>query len=122
MRIVWPGVGRTSAVKVRKPNQRVSRRRRNVLVLAAAVFFETAALWLRSGRLAGNVIVRCREGHLFTTIWIPAASVKSLRLGFWRVQYCPVGRHWTVLTPVREADLGHKERRTASEHHDIRIP
>jgi hypothetical protein len=93
-----------------------------VVSIAAAVFFESAALWARSGRLGGDVIVRCREGHLFTTIWIPAASVKSLRLGFWRVQSCPVGRHWTVVTPVREADLGNQERRTASEHHDIRIP
>lgn len=90
--------------------------------IAVAVFFETAALWVRSGRLGGKVIVRCRHGHLFTTIWIPAASVKSLRLGFWRLQHCPVGHHWTVVTPVREADLSDQERRAASEHHDIRVP
>jgi hypothetical protein len=88
----------------------------------AAPAFETAALWVRSGRLGGNVIVRCREGHLFTTIWLPAASVKSLRLGFWRVQYCPVGRHWTVVAPVREADLSNQERLTASDHHNVQIP
>ncbi|MGN6168206.1 MAG: hypothetical protein ACTHQQ_08550 [Solirubrobacteraceae bacterium] len=109
-------------MRLRNPNQRPSRRRRNVGSIAAAVFFETAALWVRSGRLGGKVIVRCREGHVFTTIWIPAASVKSLRLGFWRVQYCPVGRNWTVVTPVREADLGKRERRSANEHHDVRIP
>lgn len=86
------------------------------------VVFETAAVWARSGRLGGNVVVRCRDRHVFTTIWIPAASVKSLRLGIWRVQYCPVGRHWTVVTPVRDADLGNQERRAASKHHDIRIP
>jgi hypothetical protein len=93
-----------------------------VLPIAAAVLFETGALWVRSHRLGGNVVVRCRDGHLFTTIWIPVASVKSLRLGWWRVQRCPVGHHWTVVTPVKEADLSDDERRTASEHHDLRLP
>jgi hypothetical protein len=90
--------------------------------MAGGVVFETAALWLRSRRFGGDVVVRCREGHLFTTIWIPAASLKSLRLGPWRVQHCPVGRHWTIVTPVNEADLNDAERRAAREHHDIRIP
>jgi len=67
-------------------------------------------------------VVRCRQGHLFTTIWIPAASIKSLRLGWWRAQYCPVGRHWSLVTPVREAELSKRERRFASQHQDIRIP
>jgi hypothetical protein len=93
-----------------------------VVSIAAAVIFETAVLWVRTGRLGGNVIVRCRQGHLFTTIWIPAASVKSLRLGFWRVQHCPVGHHWTVVTPVRDAVLSDQERRAARERHDIPVP
>jgi hypothetical protein len=67
-------------------------------------------------------VVRCRKDHLFTTIWIPAASVKSLRLGWWRVQRCPVGHHWSLVTPVNEADLSDDQRRVASEHRDIRIP
>ena len=41
--------------------------------------------------LGGNTIVRCRRGHLFSTIWIPGASLKAVRLGWFRVQYCPVG-------------------------------
>jgi hypothetical protein len=90
--------------------------------IAGAALFETATLWARSRRFGGNVIVRCRAGHVFTTIWIPAASVKSIRLGWWRVQYCPVGHHWTVVTPLKEADLSDEERRAASERHDIRIP
>jgi hypothetical protein len=92
------------------------------ILAIAAVVLETAALWLRSHRLGGNVVVRCRRGHLFTTIWIPAASVKSLRLGWWRVQYCPVGRHWTVVTPVDDDTLSEDERRLARERHDIQIP
>src|ERR1700747_659600 len=99
-----------------------SRLRRSFKIAVAAVFVETILMRLRGYRVGGNVIVRCRDGHLFTTIWIPAASLKALRLGWWRVQYCPVGHHWTVVTPVREADLSDEDRRAASEQHDIRIP
>jgi len=35
--------------------------------------------------------VRCSAGHLFTTIWIPLASLKSVRLGDRRYQRCPAG-------------------------------
>lgn len=77
---------------------------------------------MRSGRIGGRVVVRCRHGHLFTTIWIPGASIKSLRLGWWRIQHCPVGRHWSLCTPVREADLSDAARQAASEHRDIQLP
>src|SRR5690242_19029254 len=86
--------GRTSSVRLSKPNLRSPRRRHNVVLsISAAVFLEAAALWLRSGQLGPHVLVRCRAGHLFTTIWLPGASMKSLRLGPWRVQRCPVGHH-----------------------------
>lgn len=91
-------------------------------VVLLAVLGETGALWRRSGRLGGKVIVRCRAGHLFTTIWIPAVSMKSLRFGTWRFQHCPVGHHWSLVTPVKPADLTEEQRRTASEHHDVRLP
>ena len=71
---------------------------------------------------AGNVVVRCRQGHLFTTIWIPGASVKAARLGWWRFQRCPVGRHWSLVTPVKESNLTEDEKRLAGEHKDVRIP
>jgi hypothetical protein len=86
------------------------------------VFLEGAATWLRSRRLGGNLIVRCRQGHLFTTLWIPAASVKSLRFVWWRFQYCPVGRHWSIVTPVREDALSEDEQRLARAQHDIWLP
>lgn len=91
-------------------------------LITAAVVIETAAVWLRSHRLGGNLVVRCRQGHLFTTIWIPAASVKSLRLGWWRFQYCPVGHHWTLVTPVDEVSLSDEEHILARQQHDIGIP
>ena len=95
--------------------------RRAVMVVAALVA-ETVPLWLRGYGFGGRVIVRCRDGHLFSTIWIPAASVKSLRLGPWRVQRCPVGRHWTLVTPVRRSDLSDEQLREADGTRDIPLP
>jgi hypothetical protein len=48
--------------------------------------------------------------------------VKALRLGWWRFQHCPVGHHWSLVTPVNLAQLSSGEQRTAREHHDIRVP
>ena len=97
-------------------------RRRPLIIAGAALLVEAVPLWLRGYRFGGNVVARCREGHLFTTIWIPGASLKSLRLGWWRLQRCPVGRHWSIVTSVSKADLTEEERRIASERKDIRIP
>ena len=102
---------------------RRGRRRRRALAIGAAFLrIETVGLRRKTGRMAGTVIVRCRAGHLFTTIWIPGASLKSLRLGWWRFQRCPVGRHWTLVTPVRESDLGEDERAAARQIRDARVP
>ncbi len=73
-------------------------------------------------RVGTSTVVRCRRDHLFTTVWIPGASFKSIRLGFWRVQRCPVGRHWSLVAPVREAALSAEERAEAAGHRDVRIP
>ena len=74
-------------------------------VVALAVFYVVATIVMRrrgySG-MGGRQLVRCRSGHVFRTIWIPGVSVKSLRLGWWRAQYCPVGRHWSVVSPVKD--------------------
>jgi hypothetical protein len=108
----------------RDGKRRAERRnhRRRVTMMVAAIGVETAALWLRTSQIGGNIVVRCRDGHLFTTIWIPGASLKSLRLGLWRFQRCPLGQHWSLVTPVRQSDLPEEERRLAHEHKDIRIP
>ena len=100
-------------------------RRRSVAgsaLLVALAITATAVLRRRGYRLGTNTVVRCRKGHLFTTIWIPLASIKSLRLGWWRLQYCPVGRHWSLVAPVKETDLSEEELLAAHEHRDIRIP
>jgi hypothetical protein len=100
------------------------RRRRRLGLLATALTVAAEALMLRRRGygLAGDVVVRCRRGHRFTTIWVPGASVKSLRLVWWRVQWCPVGRHWGLVTPVPRAELSPDELRAAAEHRDIRVP
>jgi len=72
--------------------------------------------------LGGDTIVRCSQGHLFTTIWIPGASLKAIRLGWARLQRCPVGNHWSLVTPVKDSDLTDEDRRIADEHRDVRVP
>jgi hypothetical protein len=69
-----------------------------------------------------NTVVRCRQGHLFTTTWIPGVKLKELDLIVARVQRCPVGQHWSLVVPVKDADLTDAERQFAKEHHDIRVP
>jgi hypothetical protein len=97
-------------------------RHRRALIIVVGFLSEAIPLWLRGYRLGGNVVVRCRDGHLFTTIWIPGASLKALRIGAWRVQRCPVGHHWSIVTPVRKVDLSEEQQRLASQTRDIRIP
>jgi hypothetical protein len=94
-------------------------------VLAAVVVVNvvgTVVARVLGYRVGGKTVVRCRRGHLFTTIWIPGASIKSIRLGWWRIQRCPVGRHWSIVVPVREADLSARQRRSAHQVHDVPIP
>ena len=102
-----------------------SRRRRPIRtlgIIALVAAAETVALKLRADRLGGNVIVRCGQGHLFTTLWIPGGSLKSLRFGWWRFQWCPVGHHWSIVTPLRASELTKEEQRVATRTKDIRIP
>lgn len=93
-----------------------------LLVGAGGLAADALAVTRRGYAPVGNVVVRCRNGHLFTTIWVPGASLKSLRLGWWRLQRCPVGRHWSLVTPVRRSDLTPEERQAAETRRDIRIP
>ena len=101
---------------------RVSSRRRRLLLVLAATLLEPIALWVRGYPIGGRVVVRCRQGHLFRTLWIPGVSVKALRLGWLRVQRCPVGGHLSVVTPVRESELSRRELREANRHGDTLIP
>jgi hypothetical protein len=77
---------------------------------------------LRGYRFGRDVIVRCRDGHLFMTTWIPMVSFKAIRLGLVRYQYCPVGDHLTAVRLMRDEDLTPAERLAASRHRDNGVP
>lgn len=103
-----------------KPSRRT---RTFAAVLAISSLVGGTVVARRMGyKVGGNTIVRCRDGHLFTTLWIPGASLKALRLGWYRFQRCPVGNHWTLVKPVKDADLTDEERETAEQIHDVRLP
>jgi hypothetical protein len=102
-----------------------SKRKRQLIVTGGALagYAVATAVALRRGYKFGlNVPVRCLAGHLFTTVWIPGASVKSLKLGPWRAQWCPVGKHFTLVTLLKDADLTAAERSLAAAHHDVLVP
>jgi len=95
---------------------------RTVLIAAGVIAGGTLIARRLGYNLGTNTVVRCRQGHLFTTIWIPGVKFKELDLVVARVQRCPVGKHWSLVVPVRDADLTEEERHFARERHDIRIP
>ena len=105
---------------VRMTRKRFSRRRR--LVFLGLALAEPVAMKLRGYPIGGNLVVRCRSGHVFTTLWIPGVSVKAIRLGWWRIQRCPVGKQWSVVTPVGASELTGKDRRRARRRRDVRLP
>jgi hypothetical protein len=97
-------------------------RGRRILLTIAAVAVWTVVARRLGYRFGPNTVVRCRRGHLFTTIWIPGVKLKAIDLLVARVQWCPVGRHWSLVTPVRDAALTAEDRQRAAAHHDVRIP
>jgi hypothetical protein len=90
--------------------------------VAGVVGAGTLAGRLAGYKFGGNTVVRCQQGHLYTTIWIPGVKLKGLELGFARFQRCPVGQHWSLAIPVKEAALSEEERQEAASHKDIRLP
>ena len=103
--------------------EKLTRRCRFIVVVV--VFYVVATVVARrrgySG-LGGRTLVRCRDGHLFRTIWIPGVSVKSLRLGWWRLQYCPVGGHWAVVSPVKDGEVSDEDLELRQVPDDIPVP
>lgn len=76
----------------------------------------TVAARLLGYQLGGYTVVRCRKGHLFTTLWIPGIKISALELGIARYQRCPVGKHWSLVLPVRDRDLSNAQRAEARTH------
>jgi len=90
-----------------------------ILLVLGIIYMNRKGYYGASGN---KVVVRCRQGHLFTTIWIPFASFKAVRLGPIRYQYCPVGNHWAFVDLVDPSGLSDAERDFAAQHHDSLIP
>jgi hypothetical protein len=90
-----------------------------VLALAAATI---AARRMGYSGIGGDTVVRCRAGHLFTTLWVPGASLKSVRLGTNQVPVLSGRKALDPRDPVRESELTDEEREFALQHHDARVP
>jgi hypothetical protein len=89
-----------------------------VLLVIVPVLYVT-----NKGKSRGqDVVVRCRAGHLYTTIWIPAMSLKAVRWVNKRYQRCPVGKHWSWTERVAKSELTPEVIAEAGKFHDIRIP
>jgi len=95
---------------------------RNVLIAVGVITGGTLIARRLGYNLGVNTVVRCRQGHLFSTVWIPGVKLKELDLVVARVQRCPVGQHWSLVVPVRNTDITEEERQFALAHHDIRVP
>ena len=98
-----------------------------IYTLAVVILAVVAAKVVRVSRAQGyrfghDVIVRCRDGHLFMTTWIPMMSLKAIRIGLVRIQHCPVGNHVTAVRLMRDEDLTSAQRLEASRHHDSGVP
>jgi hypothetical protein len=94
----------------------MARSKRSLVIAGAVMVGVTVGGRLLGYKLGGYVVVRCRRGHLFTTLWIPGVKFQSLDLGIARFQRCPVGRHWSLVVPVRERDLTEEQRLEARAH------
>ena len=79
-----------------------------------------------SGMAAGSrfprTIVRCSQGALYSTIWLPLGSLKAIRLGSTRVQRCPVHHKWERVSKVDPASLTSEELASAMATRDTSIP
>ena len=85
-----------------------------LVVVAVSVAVMNVAARRKGYSIPGKTVVRCSKGHLFTTTWIEGRSFTTVRLGpFTRYQRCPVGKHWSVVHPVKERDLTEEDRRVA---------
>lgn len=93
------------------------------IIIIIGILFIVTVLSRRKGYsgIGGRTIVRCQRGHLFSTIWIPGASLKSIRLGIYRFQFCPVGRHWSLVKPVKDSNLSDQEKEIAEINKDTSV-
>ncbi len=69
-----------------------------------------------------RTIVRCSQGALYSTIWLPLGSLKAIRLGSARIQRCPVHHKWERARKVDPTSLTGEELASATATWDSAIP
>jgi hypothetical protein len=91
-----------------------------IIVVAAIVAFLVGALLARRRTRARReqTIARCRQGHLFVTMWGGRGSFRLFDLGWACIQRCPVGGHLTLVYPVDEATLTSERKKQAKKCRD----
>lgn len=65
-----------------------------------------------------RVVVRCTEGHLYSTEWVNLVSFKAVRLGRGRYQRCPECGRFRVVRQVPRESLGAARYREAMSRFD----
>ena len=82
------------------------------IVVIVTVIYMNWYMRRKGYNMPGQAAVRCSKGHVFRTTWVEGGSLVSLRLGpTTRFHYCPVGKHWAIIHPIKEQDLTEEERR-----------
>ena len=83
-----------------------------VIITLAIIAVGGIGAWVLGGRMRDrglkfgpDTLVQCRDGHIFTTKWMPGVSFNAIRFGPTRYQYCPVGKHWTFIRPIRNTRM-----------------
>ena len=94
-----------------------------IIVVAAFLAFIVGAIVAhRKGfKKDGEVVARCSQGHLFTTVWVDRWTWRRFDVGFLKIQRCPVDGRLTVVRPAEVSDLTPEERKQAKLVKD-RVP
>jgi hypothetical protein len=88
------------------------------LYIAVPIIVVVVGLRVLVSRARGRppIVVRCSQGHVFTTTWSPLGSLFSIRLGAaGRFQRCPVGHHWSLVKAVKESELTDEDRQALEQ-------
>lgn len=93
-----------------------------VLIVVIALYAIVTVRTARTNDEGGWSVVRCRQGHLFETVWVPGGSFKAVRLGPLRYQRCPVGQHWAWIRRVDPSTLTPGELADARAARDTWVP
>jgi hypothetical protein len=88
-----------------------------LVVILGIVILMNVVMRRKGYAIPGKTVVRCSKGHLFKATWIEGGSFVAVRLGpVTRYQYCPIGKHWAIVHPVKDADLTTEDRKLISEN------